>query len=131
MGDEVEINERLALMQGMMDRLRGYEEEEEERPPLAEAQLDELRAILATYREGCRFEAGDMVTPRRGRALRGAGEPCLVLEVFDPPVRRQGTGQAGYFTELARLDMRIVRWITGDYCVFAAESWQYEEWREG
>lgn len=98
----------------------------DERAPLPEAQVDELRGILTTYQAGCSFAPGDIITPRRGRNIVGAGMPCIVLEVFAEPLRGRGSTGSTHFG--ARCDMRIARWVGDDYCAFMAESWQYERW---
>jgi len=103
--------------------------------PLPEAQIDELRRIEADYRAGCRFKVGHLVTPRKGRAIRDAGNPAIVLEVFDPPIRIlapvRDLFECGNNVFGARYDMRVASFTSGDYVAFIAESWHYETWTGG
>ena len=95
--------------------------------PITEAIVDELQAVYRRYNNGCSFRPGDFVTPSTGAPLAGAGQPHIVLEVFDQPLRRE-SAKAGTHTEFARIDMRVACWMDGYYVAFAAESWQYERW---
>jgi hypothetical protein len=105
-------------------------DEDENGPPAphVDAVIHELRSILKDYQAGCSFAIGDLVTPRKGRAVRGDGEPHIVLEVFDPPIRRtpDATDQLAY----GRCDMRVLT-LSGDaYVAHLAEGWQYERYVE-
>lgn len=97
--------------------------------PCDEAVVDELRQLLRQYRdsrEGCPFQIGDLITPRRGRNLKQQGRPHIVLEVLDPPIRPVVRGPIDHG---ARFDLRVACWINGDYVALLVESWQYERWQ--
>jgi hypothetical protein len=92
-----------------------------------------LREISARYLAGNPFKAGDLVTPRRGYAIRGVGFPCLVLDVFDTPSTPEDDKRDD--RPYRRNDMRIARIIHRDVgdadnreavVTFMAESYTYE-----
>lgn len=98
--------------------------------PLPEAQIATLREVRARFAAGCTFKPGDIVTPRKGYCLKGAGVPHIVLEVGAPPPPPawpsvpSDTGSSRFG---ARLDMRIAAHDgDGDISTWWVESWALE-----
>ena len=111
---------------------RGDDDEERRPPrPLPEAQIATLREICARYTAGCPFAVGDLVTPRAGVNVRGAGEPHIVVEIADEPHRPfDGSGTSSSYGN--RLDMRTAG-LAGDnetMVMHWVESWTFEPYRE-
>lgn len=97
--------------------------------PIHEAQIMELRVICAQYQEPCAFKVGDLVTPRAGRGIRDAGEPHIVVEVFDPP-RRVFDGDASIQAYVALITMRVACISGGGeaYVCFSVEHPAFERY---
>ena len=49
------------------------------------AKAEILLADHDAYKKSCPFKAGDFITPKKHHNLRGAGDPNIVLEIFDRP----------------------------------------------
>ena len=119
-------------MRGMMLPL-GFGEGDDEPVPMPPADIAciTLREIAETYQKPCPFKVGDLVTPRRGYWVKGAGEPHVVVEVFDPPRRffsQEDCEAVNTITYGARLDMRVVCMSSHSRSIVAycGESWGYE-----
>jgi len=94
-----------------------------------EAAVMTLREHLPGY-EKCPYKVGDIVTPRKTSNTRGRGEPHLVVEVFDPPVRLTNitdTSDATSQNYLFKADMRVLCIRGNKYVIaYAGEAWNYE-----
>lgn len=108
--------------------LGGRKKQEPASLPLPEAQIETLQEVYNIYIQPCRFKPGDLVTPRPGGMLNGAGIPHIVLEVADPPIRNfpedsDNQGSSAYGT---RLDVRVFGHhpVHGHACAWWQESWQ-------
>lgn len=55
--------------------------------PLAEAQIMELRELLKAESAPNPFKVGDLVTPKKSSPYVLEGQPHIVIEVLDPPIR--------------------------------------------
>lgn len=81
--------------------------QESEARPDHEAQIMEIRALYERYNK-MPFSPGDLVTPLPNSIYTHQGEPFIVLEVFDPPIRpfpEEADPSDMHFG--ARLDMRV------------------------
>lgn len=94
--------------------------------PLPEVQIATMREYCALYQKPCRFKVGDLVTPIRGSTVKGAGDPHLVIEVFDEPIRAVHSEKVGTTKFGARLDIRIICLTQGCYVSFCVESFEFE-----
>lgn len=89
-----------------------------------------LSEIAQRYAAPCPFKPGDLVTPRKGYNKKGAGQPHIVLEVFEEPVRTFDTTEdmadtgSPFFG--AKLDMRIACEVSGVIMAYCTESWNME-----
>ena len=87
-----------------------------------------LQELMARVKLGNPFKPGDLVTPRRGYNIRGAGYPCIVMEVFEAVItpEKDKHGDGLYHMN----DMRIARIVhsdgASDTVTFLAESFTYE-----
>jgi len=100
--------------------------------PLPEVQVLTLQEVFARYEEGCPFKPGDIVTPRKGYAIHGAGKPHVVLSVGRPPIPQTWPADpmnVGLANFGARLDFRFAGFgPSGNIAAWFGESWQYEPW---
>lgn len=103
-----------------------FTDDDDQPRPLTEAIIHELRVIFARYQRACPFDPGQLVTPRRGSTVTGVGDPHIVVEVFDPPIRSQST--AGSNADGRRFDMRVVCYHPDFYAAHMVESWEFEPW---
>ncbi|MBS7703260.1 hypothetical protein [Chelatococcus asaccharovorans] len=91
---------------------------------LPEAQIATLREVYERYRAPCPFKPGDLVTPRKGMAMRGEGKPHLVVATQDGTYHWNGeTSTRGYG---ARLDMRTIKMYDTNVVAHWDESWMFE-----
>jgi len=108
---------------------RSMSEDDDGAPPrpLPEAQIATLQEMLALYAAPPPFRAGDIVTPRRGGAVRGAGDPHIVLEVSSDASCQWGH-EAGSNMWGARPNVRIgcLSGAKGTLSAFWVEHWQLE-----
>lgn len=75
-----------ALLHGL-----GEEKREEAARPLHEAQIMELQLLLLREQKTNPFKVGDLVTPTEDGPYINHGEPFIVVEVLDEPVRLAAT----------------------------------------
>lgn len=95
---------------------------------LPEAAIETLKEVAARYVADCPFKVGDIVTPRRGFSVRGAGRPNVVLEVIGAPIRNFVTFEpdhTGLNSFGRKIDMRVVE-ADGNIRAFWVESWAFE-----
>lgn len=89
-----------------------------------------LTEVAARYAAPCPFKPGDIITPRRGFHVRRHGEPHIVLEVFESPVRITSIVEeitdVGHPVFGSRLDFRVCCEVGGKITAYTAESWMYE-----
>ncbi|MEZ2410500.1 hypothetical protein AB6806_27265 [Bosea sp. RCC_152_1] len=70
----------------MLADIAGERDESDGREPAMAAEvLVEFQKTYADFLTGCPFKPGDLITPRRGTNMKGAGKPHVVLEVRDRP----------------------------------------------
>lgn len=101
----------------------------EGRPPAMAAEV--LLAYGATYAAfltGCRFSAGDLVTPLRNSNMKGAGDPHVVLEVrsAEQPYFTDETSSTGFGR---RLDMRVASFYGDTIARHWVESIDFEPFK--
>lgn len=122
-------NEIGALLAGLLDN-GGKSDDQPVNTgrPLPEAAVETLKDLYQRYTGKHPFKPGDIVTPRKGYGLRGAGHPCIVLEIPKEPIRdmKAETHNMNYGS---RLDMRVATIEKGGIVIpFWSESWQYQRW---
>lgn len=95
--------------------------------PIPEAQIAILREMHALYVAPCRFKPGDIITPRPG-SYKDAGEPHIVLEVREEPIRNFdiSANHSEAFSNAygVKLDIRVAL-LQGD----RVEAYWQESWR--
>ncbi len=115
-------------------------QQEQEIPSLSrmqrEAAIMDMRQILNDYKDGCRFNVGDLITPAQGAFIKWAGEPHLVIEVLETPVRMfdlvEEMGDVADPNFGARYDMRVLSPVVRPndglmgIRAYMAESWLYK-----
>ena len=94
-------------------------------------QIAKLKEFGAEYAEGCPFEVGDLVTPRRGSGVKWRGRPWRVVETRAPSAAEwtpfSGEGDA---REGARQDLRVAVVVpSGGIVCFWNESHKFETWK--
>jgi hypothetical protein len=95
-------------------------------PLQREAAAMTLKEVAQRYHTNP-FKVGDLVTPREAHNVRHAGEPHVVVEVFDPPVRVTQIAESAEMASphfYARCDVRIVCMMNDDIMAFMMESWK-------
>ena len=124
--------------------LSGIQSAEATQPPIPEAQIATMRELAAEYwatllpshmqmmtdklPKECPqfpFRLGDVVTPRPGIILRCEGKPHLVVEIrpiAPPEPHFEGWRTAAFG---ARLNLRVMTWKAGAYCMFWNEAWMH------
>lgn len=98
--------------------------------PIAEAMVSTLKELAEEYAAGNRFKVGDIVAARKGRNMRYAGWPAIVIEIADPPIRNYALDSdaagAGWGR---RLDVRVAQYTRGGHIsYFWSESHDFESW---
>lgn len=111
--------------------------------PVLEAQIATLRELASAYwrtldrnlveqmkshsmsHPAFPFRLGDLVTPRQGVSLIGAGIPQIVVETRLEAEPFQTAAGWGSVTFGARLNIRVLGWNTGCYCMFWNEAWMH------
>lgn len=99
--------------------------------PLAEAQIEVLKDIVARYAAPCPFRVGDLVMARDGFGHGIPGQPAIVVEVPAQSLRifnvddPQDTGSSSFG---GKIDMRIATLDRSgrDYAAYWVESWCFE-----
>lgn len=109
--------------------LEGGKPREETPRPLPEAQIMMLRELYEAYHTQ-QFAPGDIVTPRAGTGINGAGNPTIVLEVRDDAELDFSTNRPGPFFG-RRLEMRVMTLMDEDYLTFWTEMWPYVMYDKG
>ncbi|MGU3466414.1 hypothetical protein ACLBXO_16330 [Methylobacterium sp. C33D] len=86
-----------------------------------------LRDEAAFYTRENPFAVGDLVTPRKASTTGGAGDAHIVIAVIeDADFHFQG--KPGCNTYGQRLDLRVLKWVSGRYAAFWCESAEFEPW---
>lgn len=89
-----------------------------------------LQEAAQRHAKGCPFKPGDLVTPRKGYNLKGAGEPHVVMEIMAPEPQRGEAAEKAYMGGIARIyDMRVLSCVREDLIAYYAESYCYEAWK--
>ena len=100
---------------------------------LPEAMLARIKEAYGWYERAKRmnpFNEGDIVMPREGVNVRGAGKPHIVVEVFDRKLQTNDV-EGGSSGALRFIDMRVMTMEgSEDVVCYPTESWQYEEYKE-
>lgn len=104
----------------------GRDHDDEAPSSLPEVQIATMREYCALYQEPCRFKVGDLVTPRKGTSVKGAGDPHIVIEVFDEPIRPVHAERAGTPKFYGKMDIRVMCMTSGCYASFCVESFEFE-----
>lgn len=102
---------------------------------LSKPRVSQLREALDRYIAPCPFKVGDLVTPRKNSSYRQGGDPHLVIEVFEQPVRNFSTetaqpGFGGKFDMrvICMIEHRVAGRLNHYVCPYTVESWQFEPW---
>lgn len=127
---------RMGTIGELMSALGQQSRETEHEPPrpLHEAQIMELREAWARFQVPARerFVLGQLVTPTRGSPIDSAGEPHLVVEMPETPLRPVPALEdaTGVFAPsfYPRLDLRVMRWTGTRSGVFCATPFWVESW---
>jgi len=89
-----------------------------------------LRELTDRYTAPCPFKVGDLVTPRADSDYVGEGEPQVVLEVLETPIRNFVTHDSKDSVHSQafglRLDVRVGCEADGCLVAFWKESWKLE-----
>ncbi|RWX72560.1 hypothetical protein [Mesorhizobium sp. M2A.F.Ca.ET.039.01.1.1] len=100
--------------------------------PIPEAQIATLREAFERYTNPCPFKPGDIVTPRKGFGYADAGEPHIVLEVAEKPIRNfEAPADVSNIYSSAfgsRVDFRVASLTDGRGETAIVAYWQ-ESWR--
>lgn len=111
------------------------DDEGEAKNPCPEAQVMTLKEVAEDYFKGPgRFKVGDLVTPRPGTNIKGAGEPAIVVEVnpdAKPNFQRNESDSDGSPRFGAKYDVRLLRFLNGTLLSYWEESWQLVPYKEG
>lgn len=100
--------------------------ETEHRPP---ALIDvALREHAAFYGRHIPFAVGDLVTPRKGKTMKGAGEAHIVIATLEEAEHDLRVGTPGSNNHGKRYDMRVLSWMHGNYPAHWVESDEFEAW---
>ena len=94
-------------------------------------QIAGLRGTFADYRIGAkgRFKPGDIVAPKHGHNIKGAGQPCIVLEVYDEPKMPSGDLKHNNSNAAGLYDMLILREFSGDRVAFFELAAAFEHYK--
>lgn len=99
-------------------------------PAMAAEALVEFQKGYAAFLSGCSFKPGDLITPRKGTNMKGAGKPHVVLEVRDRPdpifIDEPGTTQFG-----ARCDLRVASFYGDTMARHWVESIDFDPYKAG
>jgi hypothetical protein len=94
------------------------------------AKAELLMADYEHYVSPCPFKPGDIITPKKHHNLRGAGDPNVVMEVFERPKCADAVlgmvikGEP--HTRAWSPNMRIINVAGGQVMSFYEESYNYE-----
>lgn len=123
------------IMQLLAAHLQNDDEPgEEPSRPAADVQLMEIRAAFdRTQKKAAdRFKVGDLVTPTSNSMAEGSGDPHIVIEIIEPPIRNLIPADSGSPRHGALLDMRVLSLFpNGTVCAHLVESWYFEAYSEG
>lgn len=111
----------------IMEALQGASNDDP-KPSPPEILVITLREYLADFQAPCRFQVGDLVTPKHSSMMgMGHGRPFIVLEVFPEPIKIQGSGGKVHNTEFGgKFDMRVLHEMNGVIVPHVVESWMFE-----
>jgi hypothetical protein len=112
-------------------RRSGQDESYRSTPP--DVLCTTLTEVADRYISPCEFKVGDLITPRAGYNTKGAGEPFIVVEVFDKPIRAlapvENVDDLGSHLFGAKIDIRVAHEMKGDLIMHVGESWTYEPYK--
>ncbi len=98
-----------------------------------DVQVQRLKEALKDYQSqlaGCKFLAGDIVTPKPAFGIKGTGAPHIVLETRKHPEPLFDPQNAASCQNGNRQDMRIIVMVSNDVMFsYWVESFQYEIWQ--
>ena len=102
-------------------------------PADPDAILARLKLASELYDVGNPFEEGALITPRADANIKGAGEPCIVVEdlSYEPvllrnPLANLDDASSQLFGR--KLDLRYTRIVNGTVHSFLGESQDFEAW---
>lgn len=113
-------------MEAMLREFASRHAEDPAKPPVFIAQA--LRDEAAYYARHCPFLVGDLVTPRKGTTMTGAGEANIVIDVNEVAEPNLSLGEVGSSRHGNRYDMRVLAWRAGRFAPFWVESAEFEAW---
>jgi hypothetical protein len=116
--------ENLADLLEMIGAKMGNEDENEGFSNNKGADALSLSELAVRYTHEAPFKRGDLITPRRGSNLKGAGYPCVVLDAF--PAKWPESDNNGRPVDVN--DMRIARVMNGKVLRYYAEAIDYERY---
>lgn len=121
---------------GPMIMMSDDEYEPRDEPPMSdemkEARVMDLEMLCAVYSAPCQFTVGDLVTPRSIAPYTRSGEPHIVIEVPQVPVRNFNVTNPNEIRSNCygqRCDMRILGPDPDCISPYWVESWAFEFYR--
>lgn len=120
------------LMEAILAGARQQAENERQPEPKIKVDLDAALVTLAEFNNNYtnrvgRFAVGDVITPRKGTAYRSAGNPHMVCEVIDPPLRFTGADPSSHKYGMD-YDLRVMTMYDDIVTCFTVESWAFDPW---
>lgn len=108
----------------------GHEENQAE--PKIKMDLDAALETLTEFKDNYanrvgRFKVGDVITPRKGTAYRSSGNPHMICEVMDPPLRFMGPDPSSHKFGMD-YDLRVLTIYDDIVTCFTVESWAFVPW---
>lgn len=104
-----------------------------DKPLASDVQETILKSAFKQFTTEVKFKAGDLITPKRGLehySIFDAGDPCIVMEVIDPPIINNRLADFGTNHFLDRDDLRIGSvGSDGNVSVFAVDSRYFEHYK--
>lgn len=116
---------------GLAELLAEMRDDREDRygrePAMAAEALVEFQKSYAAFLVVCPFKVGDLITPRKGTSMKGAGKPHVVLEVIDRPAPHF-TDEPGSTAFGRRFDVRVASFYGGDMARHWVESIDFDRY---
>lgn len=115
---------------GIEDMVREWAREQAPKPQPPALIIEALRDQAQFYTRENPFSVGDIVTPRLGATVKGAGTPHIVVAVnptADYDFGGHGSGSTAYGR---KHDIRVLCWTNGDWAPFWVEGSMFEPWVE-
>lgn len=102
------------------------------RPLSFDVVVERLKELVVAYSPECPFKVGQLVTPRADGALKGAGEPHIVVEIADDFERFSNKESPSYMSHGYRPTVRTISYSINDltYTAFWNEHGEFREWTD-